>query len=304
MCIIETQAWQWKSVLCESFSAVHVYVFHCHTSVSMLYMCFNAIYVFQLETHTWHWHTCMAFKHFCMLLKAHIMHWKICTASKHMYGIETLCMPLNMHLALEHIYSMKHMYVIEICAQHWNTKMVVKHMYGTYWRSVRQGWWTGPLKWQNNCVFNDKNVCHWRGGRWEFVPDFPDIKQIHRFHHFIVHNMFLNKARSIFWILTSHSQNLYLYKGSTSILPSPLKRKVKWLDVLYPTCWDCSHLSLPFCCNNCCWTRNDVILCNCCWPLSVRRSSQPCCGVCPVCYKYVSGLFIEMFEFCYIILSI
>ena len=102
----------------------------------------------------------------------------------------------------------------------------------------------------------------------------------------------------------SHSQNLYLYKGSTSILPSPLKRKVKWLYVLYLTCWDCSHLSLPFCCNNCCWTRNDVILCNCCWPLSVRRSSQPCCGVCPVCYKYLSGLFIEMFEFCYIILSI
>jgi hypothetical protein len=57
----------------------------------------------------------------------------------------------------------------------------------------------------------------------------------------------------------SHSQNLYLYKGSTSILPSPLKRKVKWLYVLYLTCWDCSHLSLPFCCNNCCWTRNDTI---------------------------------------------
>lgn len=183
MCTIETQVWQWKPVLCESFSTVHVHVFHCHTSVSvqymymffiaiplfhchtsvsMLYMCFNAIYVFQLETHTWHWHTCMAFKHFVCYWKhtlcsgKYVQHWNTC---------------------------------IEICAQHWNTKMVLKHMYGTYWRSVRQGWWTGPLKWQNNCVFNDKNVCHWRGGRWEFVPDFPDIKQIHRFHHFIVHNI-------------------------------------------------------------------------------------------------------------------
>ena len=170
-----------------------VWKFQCSTCIcfSLPYFCFNAVHVFQCYICVSTWDTYMALKH--------------------MYGIETLCMSLNMHLALEHIYSMKHMYVIEICAQHWNTKMVVKHMYGTYWRSVRQGWWTGPIKWQNNCVFNDKNVCHWRGGRWEFVPDFPDIKQIHRFHHFIVHNMFLNKARSIFWILTKVILKIFIF---------------------------------------------------------------------------------------------
>jgi hypothetical protein len=90
-------------VFWQAISAVQVYVLHCHTSVSMLYMCFNAIYVFQLETHIWHWHTCMAFKHFVCYWKhtcigKYVQHWNTCMALKH-------CMPMNMYLALEQLYS-------------------------------------------------------------------------------------------------------------------------------------------------------------------------------------------------------
>ena len=45
---IETEVWQWKTYTCTALKLSHSTDFHCHTCVSMMHICFNAIDVFYI----------------------------------------------------------------------------------------------------------------------------------------------------------------------------------------------------------------------------------------------------------------